>query len=120
METIRQVLEDPVPRPSTIRPGIPPELEKFILQALEKDKTKRHPTATAFAKALEAITAPPAPAPAAPAPAAPVPAAAHAAPAVPARSATKIVFWAVVLLILSVLSGLGVLQLIRGGAPGPH
>ncbi len=120
METIRQVLEDPVPRPSTIRPGIPPELEKFILQALEKDKAKRHPTATAFAKALETITAPPAAAPAAAAPAAPVPAAAPAAPAVPVRSASKIVFWAVVLLILSVLSGLGVLQLIRGGAPSPH
>ncbi len=118
METIRQVLEDPVPPPSTLRAGISPALEAVVLKALEKDKRRRYPTASAFAKALEAALQP---AKAAPAPE-PVPAPAPVMPAAPAakppRSASKIVFWAVVLLVLSLLSGVGVLALLRGGLSG--
>ncbi|HLY10538.1 MAG TPA: protein kinase [Planctomycetota bacterium] len=112
METIRQVLEDPVPAPSTFRSGVPSDLERFILKALEKDKTRRYPTAAHFARALEALSLKTAPA-AAPVPSVPSEGAADSKK--PARSAAKVVFWSVVLLILSVLSGLGVLQLLRGG-----
>ena len=117
METIRQVMEDPVTPPSKIRPGVPGDLERLILRALEKDKTKRYPTASHFAKALEALpgkgSAAPEGAPSAPSEKAmdPVP---------PARSLGKIVFWAVILIILSILSGLGVLTLLRGGPPAGH
>jgi serine/threonine-protein kinase len=113
METIRQVLESPVLPPSKIRRETPPELEALILKSLEKDKARRHPTAGAFVKALESISAPP-PGLATPRPA---PSPAPAEPRV--KSTTKAIFWGIVLLILSVLAGLGVLQLIRGG-PAPH
>ena len=116
METIRQVLEDPVVPPSRIRSDVPRDLEQFILKALEKDKGRRHPNASAFARALESITQKPATAPAALAPASPAPA---LPPPEPARSPTKVLFWAIVLIVLSILSGLGVLQLIRGGAGRP-
>jgi hypothetical protein len=120
METIRQVLQDPVPPPTAIRPGVPPDLEGLILQALAKDKSRRLPNAGAFAKALEPFTVKPAPPPApAAVEAKPAPAEPPETPAAPPRSATKIVFWAVVLIILSVLSGLGVLQLLHVGAAGP-
>lgn len=112
METIRQVLEDPVTPPSKLRRDVPSAVEQVVLRAMEKDKAKRYPNATAFVKALERAAAPPAPE------------AAPARPSLPkepppsprrARSATKILFWAIVLLVLSVLSGLGVLHLLRGG-----
>jgi predicted Ser/Thr protein kinase len=96
LDTIRRVLEEPVTPPSKLRPEIPRDLESLILKALEKDKAKRHPVAADFAKALEAISL-------------------KAPEAAPARSMSKILFWAVVLLILSVLAGLGVLGLLRGG-----
>jgi serine/threonine-protein kinase len=116
METIRQVLQDPVVPPSQVRPGIPADIEAIVLQALAKDKSRRQPTASAFAKALEAVIGKPATAKTIPAA---VPAAAPAAAAKPARSFTKILFWAVVLIILSALAGVGVLALLRGGAvPG--
>ncbi|HLY73936.1 MAG TPA: protein kinase, partial [Planctomycetota bacterium] len=111
METIRQVLEDPVPAPSTLRPGIPAGLERFILKALEKEKRNRYPTASAFARTLEAVLrekdAPPSVE-------RPAPATALAEPPKPVRSASKILFWALVLLVLSLLSGVGVLHLLKG------
>ncbi len=117
METIRQVLENPVPPPSTIRPEIPPNLEQLVLKALDKDQARRYPSAGEFAKALESVSVKPAKElPIATAPATlPV-------PLPPRKSSRAILFWAVVLLVLSVLAGLGVLQLIRGGpaaGPGP-
>jgi hypothetical protein len=115
METIRQVLEDPVRAPSTLRPGIPAGIERFILKALEKDKRNRYPTASVFARALESAVREKAetrdvelPAPAEP----PAPA------SKPTRSASKILFWAVVLIVLSLLSGVGVLHLLRGAPVG--
>jgi hypothetical protein len=114
IETIRQVLEAPVVPPSSIRKDTPPEVEDIILKALEKKKSDRYPTASQFVKALELVAGNPpsslqaqVAAPAAPPSAAP-------------RSAAKAVFWGIILLILSVLAGLGVLQLVRGGpTPGP-
>jgi hypothetical protein len=109
IETIRLVMEAPVVPPSSIRKETPPEVESIILKALEKQKADRYPTASQFVKALELVAANP-----------PstvrerVPAAAAAA-APPRKSAAKAVFWGVILLVLSILAGLGVLQLIRGG-----
>jgi hypothetical protein len=115
METIRQVVQDPVIAPSTIRPDIPPGLERVILTSLEKDKTKRYPTASEFAKALEGTL----PKPAGTSIMASSPPILSAAPALaaPRKSYMAITFWAFLLLILSVLAGLGVLQLLRSG-PG--
>jgi ribosomal protein L37AE/L43A len=114
MDTIRQVLDDPVVPPTKIRTEIPPAVEQVILKALDKDQTRRYPNAADFAKALESATGKPViEVPVAAAPAVPPP---------PKKSSKMILFWAIVLVILSVLAGLGVLQLIRGGAavgPGP-
>ena len=117
METIRQVLEDPVKPPSSFRREVSPELEAFILKALEKDRTRRFPTGTEFAQALEKLTTKPAASSAAnpaAAPAAPAPAAAPAAVSRAKTTAMKALFWAAVLIVLSVLAGLGVLHLIKG------
>jgi predicted Ser/Thr protein kinase len=119
METIRQVVQDPVIPPSTTRSGISPDLERIILTALEKDKTKRFPTAGEFAKALEGILPKAAGTAILTASSAALPAATPALP--PRRRSMKtILFWAVVLLVLSVLAGLGVLQLLRTGAGAAH
>lgn len=119
METIRQVIQDPVIPPSTTRSDVPPDLERIILTALEKDKSKRFPTAAEFAKALEGIlpksTGTTILAPSSVA----LPAAVPALPP-PRRSAKTIIFWAIVLLVLSVLAGLGVLQLVRPSAGAAH
>ncbi len=110
METIRQVIQDPVKPPSQLRPGLPANLEALILRTLEKDKTKRYATAADLAKALESIGVVPI------VKGASTPAKAPEAAAPARRSPLKILFWAIILLVLSVLSGLGVLQLLRGGA----
>ena len=112
METIRQVIQDPILPPSTIRADLPPELERIVLTALEKDKTKRFPTAAEFVKALEGI----APQPPGTTLLAPPSPAVQAPPPSPGRRSYKaILFWAAVLLALSVLAGLGVLHLVRSG-----
>jgi anti-sigma factor RsiW len=99
-----------------LRAGISPEIESLILLALAKDKSRRFPTATAFAKALEGILGKPATARTIPVP---TPAAAPAPAPKPARSFTKILFWAVVLIVLSALAGVGVLALLKGGPVVP-
>ena len=118
IETIRQVLEAPVVPPSSIRRETPPEVEKVILKALEKEKANRYPTASAFVKALELVAANP-PSTVHMRPGSEPTGTPHPAPTAPVKSATKAIFWGIILLILSVLAGLGVLQLIRGGpTPG--
>jgi serine/threonine protein kinase len=94
--TISSVLEDPVPPPSALRPGLSPDLEGLILKALQKEKAKRFPAALDFARALEAIVAKSAALPA------------------PPRPLSKVIFWGLILLVLSVLAGLGVITLLRG------
>ena len=114
METIRQVLQDPVTPPSKIRPDTPPELERVILRALEKDKAARFQNASEFSKALEAVASKPVPTAAAGS--VPVVASAPAIVPTPPRKTSKaVLFWAVVLAILSALAGLGVIHLLRGG-----
>ena len=52
-ETIFLVLEsEPIP-PSSIRPGLPVELERVCLKCLEKNPNARYPTARALAEDLE-------------------------------------------------------------------
>jgi len=114
METLRQVVQDPVIPPSTTRADLPPDLERIILRALEKEKTKRFPTAGEFAKALEGILPKAAGTALLTASSAALPAATPAAPP-PRRSLKTVLFWAAVLLVLSGLAGLGVLQLLRTG-----
>lgn len=107
METIRKVLQDPVVPPSKLRPELPPAVERVILRALEKDKSARFRTASEFCKELEA---------AATKPAAPPPPAPAATPPREAKSSKAVIFWVLVLAILSVLAGLGVVHLLKGAA----
>jgi serine/threonine protein kinase/formylglycine-generating enzyme required for sulfatase activity len=101
----------PVPRPSSVRPGLDPRLDAIVLKAMAKNPADRYPTAKAFAEALDdyqrsgpAVPAPsagsaprkpPAPPPAAPKVVAPRPALPASppvrqppAPAAPARHPT--------------------------------
>jgi serine/threonine-protein kinase len=51
-QIIKQVLEMPVPRPTSMDPYYPPALEAVVMQALERDLNKRTPSAEALATAL--------------------------------------------------------------------
>ena len=114
METIRKVLEEPVIPPSKLRRDLPPALESVIMKALSKDKAQRYPNAGALAKALETIAGPGTARRDTPASAS---GSAGSAPG--KKSAMKILFWAAVLVVLSILSGLGVLFLLKGGGGAP-
>ncbi|MBL9023844.1 MAG: protein kinase [Myxococcales bacterium] len=49
-----KVLEAPIPPPSSRRPEIPSALDDVVMRALDRDPSKRWPTARDFALALEA------------------------------------------------------------------
>jgi serine/threonine protein kinase len=51
---LHQVLNDPVPRLSSVLPEVDPRLEAIVARALEKDPAARYPTARAMREALEA------------------------------------------------------------------
>jgi hypothetical protein len=53
VDTIRQVLEEPVVPPGRLNPGIPGAVEAVVLRALEKDKARRFESADALAGAIE-------------------------------------------------------------------
>lgn len=50
---IRQVLEQPVPAPSTIERDVPATVDGIVLRALDRDPARRFPTAREMALALE-------------------------------------------------------------------
>ncbi|HEY6459854.1 MAG TPA: protein kinase, partial [Polyangiaceae bacterium] len=50
---IRQVLEQPVPAPSTVDHDVPAEVDAIVLRALDREPAKRFQTARAMALALE-------------------------------------------------------------------
>ena len=50
--TMHAVLEGPIPPPSTVAPGVPPELDRVVLRALHRDVAQRYPTTRAMAKEL--------------------------------------------------------------------
>jgi serine/threonine protein kinase len=54
-ERIRNVLEAPIAPPSQRRAGIPPELDRIVLRALERNLGNRYPSAEALAEDLEAF-----------------------------------------------------------------
>ncbi|MDB4944186.1 MAG: protein kinase [Labilithrix sp.] len=53
---IRKILDEEVPVPSSIAPGLPRALDVAIMKGLERDVTKRWQTARDFANALERCT----------------------------------------------------------------
>lgn len=50
---IRKILDEPVPLPSSVTPGLPRALDEAVMRGLERDLTKRWQTARDFAAALE-------------------------------------------------------------------
>ena len=53
MATILKHISDPIPRPSELAPGIPPEAEQIIFKAMAKRPQDRYQTMSELAKALE-------------------------------------------------------------------
>jgi serine/threonine protein kinase len=54
-QTMRNVVERPVPPPSTQRADVPPALDFIVLRALERDPERRYPDAKTMADELEAV-----------------------------------------------------------------
>ncbi len=52
-ETVTNVLEAPVPRPSTVAPWVPTDLDNVVLKAVQRDPAMRYATARDMASALE-------------------------------------------------------------------
>jgi serine/threonine protein kinase len=52
-EVIRAALEQPIPRPSSIDPAYPPELDDLVMSALERDRDRRLASAAAIATGLK-------------------------------------------------------------------
>jgi len=55
--TFYRVLNMEIPPPSSVRPEIPPELDRIVLKALERDRDKRYQTAQDMARDLDAFLA---------------------------------------------------------------
>jgi serine/threonine-protein kinase len=57
LETLGNVLQKPVPAPSSLRPGVPPELDRIVLRALERARDQRYATAEEMARDCDAVLA---------------------------------------------------------------
>ncbi len=55
--TLQAVLDAEVVAPSTFEPRVPPELDRIVLRALERDRTERHASARELADELNAFIA---------------------------------------------------------------
>ena len=55
IETFNRVTACVIPRPSSIVPGYPEDLEAVVLKALAKDKSERYRTAREFSRALQSF-----------------------------------------------------------------
>ncbi len=55
LTTMRNVIERPIPLPSTLRPEVSPELDRIVMQALHRDRDQRFANAGALADALEEV-----------------------------------------------------------------
>ena len=54
-ETLKNVAELEVPPPSSIRPDVPPELDRIVARALARDPAERYQTAQALADDLDQV-----------------------------------------------------------------
>jgi len=54
-QTLKNVAEMEVPPPSSIRPDVPPELDRIVAHALARDPEERYPTAQALADDLDRV-----------------------------------------------------------------
>ncbi len=54
-QTMRNVLTQPVPLPSSVRPGVSPALDAIVARALERDRVRRYLTAADMAADLEQV-----------------------------------------------------------------
>jgi serine/threonine-protein kinase len=54
---VAHIVEDPVAPPSSLRPGIPPELDLVVLAMLEKDPARRVPAMTDVVRRLASVRA---------------------------------------------------------------
>jgi serine/threonine-protein kinase len=57
-DTMRRILEMPIPRPSNLANGISRELDGVILKSLAREPSERFQTAAEFLEALEVVMAP--------------------------------------------------------------
>ena len=55
LETLRNVLQKPVPPPSSVRPEIPAALDRIVLRALERNRDRRYRTAEELALDCELV-----------------------------------------------------------------
>ncbi len=53
--TMRGVLTQPIPTPSTLRPQVPASLDAIVARALQRDRDKRYPDARVMADDLEQV-----------------------------------------------------------------
>ena len=56
-QTLKNVVEKPVPLPSSLRPDVPPELDRIVARVLERDPAARYPNGQALAEDLDGVLA---------------------------------------------------------------
>jgi serine/threonine protein kinase len=54
-ETLKNVAQMPVPLPSSLRPDVPPELDRIVARALAREPADRFATGTELAEALDGV-----------------------------------------------------------------
>jgi serine/threonine protein kinase/CRP-like cAMP-binding protein len=55
VSTLERVLREPVPAPSTRRPGIPPSLDRVVARLLQRDKARRPASTAEVVRALDGV-----------------------------------------------------------------
>ena len=56
-QTLKNVTEMEVPAPSSLRPDVPPELDRIVARVLARDPADRYPTGQALAEELDGVLA---------------------------------------------------------------
>ena len=54
-QTLKNVAEMEIPAPSSLRPDVPPELDRVVARALARDPAERYPTGQALAEDLDRV-----------------------------------------------------------------
>jgi serine/threonine-protein kinase len=57
-DTMRMIVEEPIPNPSTMVPGVPPELDAVVQRSLDRDPNRRFQSAAEMLEHLEAAMRP--------------------------------------------------------------